>query len=100
MAAVIWTARAVAQLDEIADYIALDKPVAARATVRRIYARVGLLAQAGKLGREVPELPGSDHRMLWVSPCWIYYRLHGDQRIVLHVRRAEKPLRIEDVGLE
>ena len=44
MAQVIWTERAVAQLDAIADYIALDKPVAAQSVVRKIYSKAGLLA--------------------------------------------------------
>lgn len=100
MAQVIWTARAVAQLDEIASYIALDKPLAARSTVRKIYARTGLLAHAARLGRRVPELPDTNYRMLWVSPCWVYYRIAEEKRIVLHVRRAERPLHIEDLTVE
>jgi toxin ParE1/3/4 len=100
MAEVIWTARAIAQLDEIAAYIALDKPLAAQSTVRKIYARTGLLAHVAKIGRKVPELPGTDHRMLWARPCWIYYRIAGEKRFVLHVRRGERPLRIEELSVE
>ena len=49
MAEVVWTERAVGQLDEIAGYIALDKPSAAEKTVRQIYTKVGFLATAARL---------------------------------------------------
>ena len=66
MVEVVWTERAIGQLDEIAGYIALDKPRAAEKAVRLIYTRVGLLATAAKLGRPIPELPHRYYRMLWV----------------------------------
>lgn len=95
MAEVDWTERALGQLDEIAGCIALDKPSAAEKTVRQIYAKVGLLATAARLGRPIPELPHPNYRMLWVPPCWICYRIDGARRLVLHVRRAERPLQVE-----
>jgi toxin ParE1/3/4 len=43
MAEVIWTEPALADLDAIADYIALDKPDAASALVKRVFEHVGHL---------------------------------------------------------
>ena len=44
MAKVVWTEPALSDLDAIADYIALDKPSAAREFVRRVFAHVEQLA--------------------------------------------------------
>lgn len=98
MAEVIWTVQALAQLDEIANHIALDKPAAAATTVRRVFAETDFLARFPGLGRALPTRSDQGYRMLWVSLCWIYYRVVGDERVlILHVRRAERPLRPADL---
>ena len=43
MAKVIWTAGALQDLDEIADYIAKENPEAANRLVQRVFARTDLL---------------------------------------------------------
>ena len=100
MAEVVWTERAIGQLDEIAGHIALAKPRAAEKAIRQIYIRVSLLATTARLGRPIPELPRPNYRMLGVPPCWIYFRIDGTRRLVLHGRRAERPLQIEDLAAE
>lgn len=97
MAEVIWTDPALAQLDSIADYSALDKPDAAQAVVRRVFDAIDNLGQFIALGRKVPEFDHPTYRQVWMKPCWIYYRIDGDRVVVLHVRRAERPLRVEDL---
>ena len=97
MAAVIWTEPALSQLDQIAEYIALDKPEAAKAVVRTIMAVTDHARRFTKLGREIPELPHPHYRQVWIKPCWIYYRIQGGQVFILHVRRAERPLRLDEV---
>lgn len=97
MAEVIWTEPALAQLDSIADYIALDKPDAARAVVRRIFDATDDLRRFKALGKRVPEFDHPTYRQVWMKPCWIYYRIDGETVVILHVRRAERPLRIEDL---
>jgi toxin ParE1/3/4 len=49
---VIWSARAVSELDAIGDYIARDRPAAARREVAAIQTRVGRLAQFPFSGAE------------------------------------------------
>ncbi len=44
MARIIWTEPALQELDEIADYISLDNPVAAKSLVREAFKRVDYLA--------------------------------------------------------
>ena len=97
MAEVIWTEPALEQLDSIAEFIALDKPEAARAVVRRVIETTQHVERFLKLGRPVPELPDRRYRQVWIKPCWLYYRLDKDRAYVLHVRRGEKLLRIEDL---
>ena len=99
MAEIVWTERALAQLDEIAGYIALDKPVAAKRVVRRVFDYTDRLAAWPGLGKILPQLRRSAYRQLWISPCWVYYRVAETRVFILHVRRAEKPFRIEDLTL-
>lgn len=102
MAEVVWTKRAYLQLREIADYIALDKPPAAERVLQQALLRTRQLGNFPDLGRRVSEIPRSSYRQLWVPPCWIYYRVAtpGGRAIILHVRRAERPLRMEDLAIE
>ena len=53
MAQIIWTEPALQELDEIADYISLYNPVAAKKLVREAFKRVGHLADHPKSGKLV-----------------------------------------------
>ena len=97
MAEVIWTEPALAQLDAIAAFIALDKPDAAQAVVRRVVETTAQVERFLRLGRPVPELPNPRYRQVWLKPCWLYYRIDRDRAYILHVRRGEKMLRTEDL---
>lgn len=94
MAEVVWTEPALADLDAIADFIALDKPSAARALVAKVFHHVGQLALFPRSGSRPRELRGSRHRQLVEPPCRIFYRVDDDDRVViLHVLRSEQRLR-------
>jgi toxin ParE1/3/4 len=95
MAQVIWTEPALAELDAIADYIALDKPSAARRLVQRIFSSVGQLELFPALGSRVPELPKSVYRQLIVQPCRIFYRREKDRVFIVFVMRGERLFRKE-----
>jgi toxin ParE1/3/4 len=97
MAEVTWSKPALDQLDAIAGFIALDKPDAAAAVVQKIFGMTDHLELFVKLGRKVPEYPHPNYRQVWISPCWVYYRTEEEQVFILHVRRAERPLRIDDL---
>jgi toxin ParE1/3/4 len=95
MAQIVWTEPALAELDAIADYIALDKPDAARRLVRRILAAVAKLEYFPSLGSRVPELPKSIYRQLVVKPCRIFYRHEAERLFIVFVMRNERLLRKE-----
>jgi toxin ParE1/3/4 len=92
MAKVIWAEPAVAQLDAIAEIIALDKPEAAKAMVTRVFLQTDRLSSFPRIGRLVPEFRHTGYRQLWINPIWIYFRVKTDSVCILHVRRAEMPL--------
>lgn len=98
MAEVIWTEPALAQLDAILGFIALDKPEAAKAVAQRIFSATDRLEAFVRMGRKIPEFPHKDYRQVWIAPCWLYYRVDGARVLILHVRRAERLLRVDDLS--
>ena len=93
MAEIIWTEPALSDLDGIADYIALDRPEAARRLVQKIFAHVEQLASYPKSGSVPPELRGSRYRQIVEPPCRVFYRYDGERVFILHVIRGERQLR-------
>lgn len=93
MAEVIWTEPALSDLDAIADYIALDKPEAARQLVRRVFQHVERLSDHPKSGSRPPELKGWRYRQIIEPPCRVFYRIDGDRVYILYVMRGERLFR-------
>jgi plasmid stabilization system protein ParE len=93
MAQVIWTEPALADLDAIADYIALDNPEAAKALVQRVFRRVEHLAAYPKSGSKPHELKGWLYRQVVEPPCRVFYREDGSRVFILYIMRAERLLR-------
>jgi toxin ParE1/3/4 len=80
-------------LDAIADYIALESPLAASELVTRVFADVEQLADHPESGSRPPELGRSRHRQIVEPPCRVFYRFDGHKVFVLHVMRSERVLR-------
>ncbi|MGG2395774.1 type II toxin-antitoxin system RelE/ParE family toxin [Pseudomonas sp. SH1-B] len=93
MAEIVWTVPALEQLDDLAQYIALDKPAAARALVAKVVAAVSRLEHFPDSGRVPVELPGSIYREVVVPPCRIFYRAANEQVFIIHIMREERLLR-------
>jgi plasmid stabilization system protein ParE len=97
MAELIWTEPALQDLDAIADYIALDNPLAARRLVQRIFHRVQQVEAYPQSGSHPAELRRSTrrYRQLVEPPCRVIYRYdHSTEKVfVLHVMRGEMRLR-------
>jgi toxin ParE1/3/4 len=74
MAAVIWTEKSLADLEDIFDYIAADSPFYARHQVEKIIASVERLQAFPISGRPLPEFPDSPYREIIVGPYRIVYR--------------------------
>jgi len=93
MAQIAWSEPALADLEAIAEYIALENPDAASELVHRVVARVGQLAQHPQSGRRVPELGNSRYRELIEPPCRVFYRFDGQRALIVHIMRTERLLR-------
>jgi plasmid stabilization system protein ParE len=93
MVEMIWSEPALRDLDAIADYIALDKPDAARGLVARVFEKVDSLRRFPRLGSCPPELPGMPYRQLIIPPCRIFYRTERRKILIVHVMRGEQLIR-------
>jgi toxin ParE1/3/4 len=93
MARLIWTDTALDDIQEIAEYIALDNPEAARNLVRDIFRTAERLEQHPESGRKPPELKKTVYRELVVGPCRIFYRRDNEKIYILYVMRGERMLR-------
>lgn len=93
MAEVVWSEPPIADLEAIADYIALENRVAASELLRRVVSHVEQLARHPESGSRFPELGRSRYRQIVEPPCRIFYRFDGKRVFILHVMRSERLLR-------
>ena len=90
MAQIIWTESALQDLNEIAEYIALDKINAAKELVQKVFSSTDRLEEHPKSGRKPPELTNSRYLELIVNPCRIFYRIEEEKVFILYVMRNER----------
>ncbi len=94
MVQIVWTEPALLEINEIAEYIALDKLDAAQKLVRNVFSRVEKLKDFPRTGRKPPELPKrTRYREVIVGPCRIFYREEKSIILVIYVMRSERTLR-------
>jgi toxin ParE1/3/4 len=93
MARLIWTEPALLDLDEIAEYVALDDPLAASRYVQKVFDRVERLQAHPKSGKRPPELPTSSYREVVVPPSRVFYRIEQETVYILYVMRSVRLLR-------
>jgi toxin ParE1/3/4 len=93
MAEIVWSEPALADLDAIADFIALDNPPAAAELVRKVFAHVEQLRDDPESGPRPVELKGWRYRQIVEPPCRVFYRYERNTVYVVHVMRAERKLR-------
>ncbi len=93
-----WTERALGQLREIADYIALENVDAARALVHRVNERLERLEAFPASGRKIPEFSKLPHREVIVPPCRVVYRKEEGTIWIIHVIRSERIIRRSHLG--
>ena len=95
MAGIVWSEPALADLESIADWVALYSPSAAVALVRRVFAHVDQLADHPDSGGWMPELRDTGYRQIVEPPCRVFYRRDGNRVLIVHVMRSERHLRRE-----
>lgn len=85
-----WTERALADLIAIGEYIAADKPDAARRWVERLRHQASVAAELPLAGRRVPEIERDDVRETFLRSYRIVYRVEADAH---RIRRPSSPPR-------
>jgi len=97
VARIIWTEPALHDLDEIADYISLDKPLAASKFVQRVFERIEQLASHPESGSVPAELKGTQYRQLVIPPVRIFYRAQNDAVYIVYIMRGKRLFRNDDL---
>lgn len=91
MAEIVWTEPALDDLEEITNYIALDKLSAGSCSKDLWSCRI--TRPVAQCRKETTEFSRSKYKEVIFSPCRIFYRFIGDTVYVLHVMRAEREMR-------
>ena len=93
MAQVIWTEPALDNLNDIAEYIAVSNPYAAKQLVGNVFGKVQRLKQFPDSGRIPEEISNLTYREAVVNPCRVFYKVDRGSDYILHVMRQERDLR-------
>ena len=97
MARLIWTEPALQDLEQIADYIALDNNFAAKRLIKEVFRQAELLESFPEMCPKPHDLPDTDYRHLLVKPLRILYRIQGDLIYIVYVMRHERSLRLSEL---
>ena len=97
MARLIWTEPALQDLEQIADYIALDDDSAAKRLVKKVFEQAELLESFPEMCPTPHDLPDTTYRHLIVHPLRIFYRVEHDMVYIVCVVRHERYLRLADL---
>jgi toxin ParE1/3/4 len=97
MARLVWTDPALQDLEQIADYIALDDDAAARRLVKNVFEQAELLEKFPEMCSQPHDLPDTAYRHLIINPLRIFYRVQNDLVYIVYVMRHEKLLRLRDI---
>ena len=95
---IVWSPLALEKLEASTKFIALDKPSTADKWVNDIFDRIDLLGSQPELGREVPELLGSNYREVIFGSYRIIYKVENEIKI-LTLRNSRQLLTLDDIEL-
>jgi len=94
MAQIKWTEPAINDLNELAEFIALDKPSAAKRLVKAVFKSTNRLRDFPESGKVPQELSDTNYREIVVGPCRVFYRVEKNKVFILYVMRSERELRL------
>ncbi len=94
---IIWSPRSKAQLIDIAEYIALDKPAAANRWLESVFREVDKLELFPKFGRKVPEFNQEDIREIIFGNYRIIYKIKENEIIIASVRHGRQLLNNNEI---
>ena len=89
---VVWSRRAVQDLESIAGFIASDSPTYAAAVVKNIVNQIKKLPRFPHLGRKVPEFDNEDIREIVRYNYRVIYRLEAEAIVIAAVVHGKRPL--------
>ena len=95
----IWSPLAVEKVRDIAEYIALDKPIAAEHWANDIFDSVGRLVELPQSGRIVPEIKRPDIREILKGNYRIIYKVKESTILILTVKSYRQLLKSEEIQL-
>ncbi len=96
---IIWSPLAINRASEIADYIAQDKPSAAKRWINEVFTKVEQLKSFPQIGRVVPEISDSKFRELIYGNYRIIYRMEIKQISILTIRHGKQILPIDEIKI-
>jgi len=82
MARISWSPKSLRQLDEIAEYIALDSPMQAKRVVQQILTKAERLVIFPESGAVAPEFPDGSVREILAFRFRILYRFVKEDNLV------------------
>ncbi len=94
---IIWSPLAINRASEIADYIAQDKPSAAKRWINEVFIKVEQLKSSPQIGRIVPEISDNKFRELIYGNYRIIYRMEIEQISILTIRHGKQILPIDEI---
>jgi len=94
---ITWSPLAVEQVQDIAIYIALDKPSVAEQWADKIFNSVNRLKEFPKSGRVVPEINRSEIREIVQGNYRVIYKIKKQEIMVLIVKSYRQKLRSEEI---
>ena len=98
---VVWTFFAVERANEIAEYIARDKPGAARVWLEGVFDAVDRLEAFPQSGRIVPEIAASEYReIVYRRSHRIVYHVEKSTLRILTIRNFAQRLNLAELGLD
>lgn len=89
---IVWSRRAVQDLDAITDYIAADSPAYAAVVLKSIVRQTRILTHFPRAGRKVPEFDDDNVRELLAYSYRIIYRLQTDEALIVAVIHGKQTL--------
>jgi addiction module RelE/StbE family toxin len=89
---VVWSARALADVESIAAYISSDSPAYAKIVVKKIVKLTRQLARFPQSGREVPEFQDVALRELLAYSYRIIYKVETEEVIIASVIHGKRDL--------
>lgn len=89
---VVWSARALADVESIAAYISSDSPAYAKIVVKKIVKLTRQLARFPQSGREVPEFQDPSLRELLAYSYRIIYKVETEDVIIASVIHGKRDL--------